>query len=61
MIVYAAEIFDGRSPSEAVFGVNKMREHLSTVSKCKDLLRFLKFPISRYILTLFAVKFVLIF
>ena len=60
-ITYAAEVLNGRSPSEAVFDVNKMREHLSPVSKCKDLLRFLKFPINRYILTLFAIKFVLIF
>ena len=48
VIAYAVEILDGRSPSEAV-------------SKCKDLLRFLKFLINRYILTLFAIKFVLIF
>ena len=29
-IAYAAEILDGRSPSEAVFDVNKMREHSIT-------------------------------
>ena len=59
-MAYAAEILDGHCPSEAVFDVNKIREHLIT-SICKDLLRFLQFPIKRYILTLFAIKFALIF
>ena len=55
-----AEILDGRSPSEALFDVNKMREHLITCLEMQRLTRFLKFPINRYILTLFAIKFVLI-
>ena len=41
-IAYAAEILDGCSPSEAVFDVNKMREHLIT---SLEMLRFsLRFP-----------------
>ena len=60
-ITYAAEVLNGRSPSEAVFDVNKMREHLITCLEMQRLTRFQKFPINRYILTLFAIKFVLIF
>ena len=41
-IAYAAEILDGRSPSEAVFDVNKMREHLIT---CLQMQRFT--PVSK--------------
>ena len=40
-IAYAAEILDGRSPSEAVFDVNKMREHLIT---CLEMQRLTPFP-----------------
>ena len=46
-IAYAAEILDERSPSEAVFDVNKMREHLITCLEMQSLIRFLKFPINR--------------
>ena len=40
-IAYAAEILDGRSPSEALFDVNKMREHLIT---CLEMQRLTPFP-----------------
>ena len=40
-IAYAAEILDGRSPSEAVFDINKMREHLIT---CLEMQRPTPFP-----------------
>ena len=40
-IAYAAEILDRRSPSEAVFDVNKMREHLIT---SLDMQRLTPFP-----------------
>ena len=40
-IAYATEILDGRSPSEAVFDVNKMREHLIT---CLEMQRLTPFP-----------------
>ena len=40
-IAYAAEILDGRSPSEIVFDVNKMREHLIT---CLEMQRLTPFP-----------------
>ena len=53
-IAYAAEILDEHSPSE------RSPPYLP-VSKSKNLIRFLKFPINRYILTLFTTKFVLIF
>ena len=60
-IAYAAEILDGRSPSEAVFDVNKMRERLITCLEIQRLTPFpLKFLINRYVLTLFAIMFVLI-
>ena len=41
-IVYAAEILDGRSPSEVVFDVNKMREHLNTYLEMQRLTPFPK-------------------
>ena len=41
-IAYAAEILDGRSPSEAVFDVNKIREHLITCLKMQRLTPFLQ-------------------
>ena len=41
-IAYAAEILDGRAPSEAVFDVNKMREHLITCLKMQRLTLFPK-------------------
>ena len=40
-IAYATEILDGRSPSEAVFDINKMREHLIT---CLEMQRLTPFP-----------------
>ena len=40
-ITYAAEILDGRSPSEAVFDVNKIREHLII---CLEMQRLTPFP-----------------
>ena len=40
-IAYVAEIRDGRSPSEAVFDVNKMSEHLIT---CLEMQRLTPFP-----------------
>ena len=40
-IAYAAEILHGRSPSEAVFDINKMREHLIT---CLEMRRLNPFP-----------------
>ena len=40
-IAYTAEIFDGRSPSEAVFDVNKISEHLIT---CLEIQRLTPFP-----------------
>ena len=40
-IVYAAEILDGRSPSGAVFDVNKMREHWII---CLEMQRLTRFP-----------------
>ena len=40
-ITYAAEVLNGRSPSEAVFDVNKMREHLIT---CLEMQRLTPFP-----------------
>ena len=40
-IAYAAEILNGRSPSEAVFDVNKVREHLIT---CLEMQRLTPFP-----------------
>ena len=40
-IAYAAKILDGRSPSEKVFDVNKMREHLIT---CLEMQRLTPFP-----------------
>ena len=40
-IAYLAEILDGRSPSEAVFDVNKMSEHLIT---CLEMQRLTPFP-----------------
>ena len=40
-IAYAAEILDGRSPSEAVFDINKMHEHLIT---CLEMQRLTPFP-----------------
>ena len=40
-IVNAAEILDGRCPSEVVFDVNKMREHLIT---CLEMQRLPPFP-----------------
>ena len=41
-IAYAAEILDGRSPSEAVFDVNKMREYLITCLEMQGLTQFPK-------------------
>ena len=41
-IAYAIEILDGRSPSEAVFDVNKMREHLITYLEMQRLAPFPK-------------------
>ena len=41
VITYAAKILDGPSPSEAVFDVNKMREHLIT---CLEMQRLTPFP-----------------
>ena len=41
-IIYAAENLDGHSPSEAVFDVNKMREHLITCLKMQRLTPFRK-------------------
>ena len=41
-IIYAAENLDGHSPSEAVFDVNKMREHLITCLKMQRLTPFPK-------------------
>ena len=40
-IAYTAKILDGRSRSEAVFDVNKMREHLIT---CHEVQRLTPFP-----------------
>ena len=40
-IAYATEILDGRCPSEAVFDVNKIREHLIT---CLEMQRLTRFP-----------------
>ena len=40
-MAYAAEILDGYSPSEAVFDVYKMREHLMT---CLEMQRLTPFP-----------------
>ena len=40
-IAYAAEILDGRSPSEAVFDVNNMHEHLIT---CLEMQRLIPIP-----------------
>ena len=40
-IAYAAEILDGRSPSEAAFDVNKMRERLIT---CLEMQRLTPSP-----------------
>ena len=40
-IAYAAETLDGRSPSEVVFDVNKMHEHLIT---CLEMQRLTPFP-----------------
>ena len=39
-IAYAAEILDGRSSSEAVFDVNKMRQHLITYLEVQRLTPF---------------------
>ena len=41
-VAYAAEILDGRSPSEVVFDVNKMREHLITSLEMQRLTPFPK-------------------
>ena len=40
-IAYTAEVFDGRCPSEAVFDVNKISEHLIT---CLEIQRLTPFP-----------------
>ena len=40
-LLRSPEILDGRSPSEAAFDVNKMREHLIT---CLEMQRLTPFP-----------------